>query len=79
MKKKLLIVIAVVLIAVVAAVGLTACVDLAGMSPDEIKEYGTLVIATNAEFRMSGNIKSWLSKSVFCKLIHAHRSRLRQK
>ena len=50
MKKKLLIVIAVVLVAVVAAVGLTACVDLAGMSPDEIKEYGTLVIATNAEF-----------------------------
>lgn len=50
MKKKLLIVIAVVLVAVVAAVGLTACVDLAGMGPDEIKEYGTLVIATNAEF-----------------------------
>lgn len=50
MKKKLLIVIAIVLVAVVAAVGLTACVDLAGMGPDEIKEYGTLVIATNAEF-----------------------------
>lgn len=50
MKKKLLIVIAVVLVAVVAALGLTACVDLAGMGPDEIKEYGTLVIATNAEF-----------------------------
>ena len=50
MKKKLLIVIAVVLVAVVAAVGLAACVDLAGMGPDEIKEYGTLVIATNAEF-----------------------------
>ena len=50
MKKKLLIVIAVVLVAVVAAVGLTACDDLAGMGPDEIKEYGTLVIATNAEF-----------------------------
>ena len=50
MKKNLLIVIAVVLVAVVAAVGLTACVDLAGMGPDEIKEYGTLVIATNAEF-----------------------------
>ena len=50
MKKQLLIVIAVALVAVAAVLGLTACVDLAGMGPDEIKEYGTLVIATNAEF-----------------------------
>ena len=50
MKKKLLIVIAVVLAAVVAAVGLSACVALARLGPAEVQEYGTLVIATNAEF-----------------------------
>lgn len=65
MKKKLFIVLAVVLVAVCLVAGFAACVDMSTMGPDEIKEYGTLVIATNAEFEPfeyfdgEGNIIGW--------------------
>ena len=65
MKKKLFVLLAVVLVAVCLVAGFAACVDMSTMGPDEIKEYGTLVIATNAEFEPfeyfdgEGNIIGW--------------------
>ena len=65
MKKKLFVLLAVVLVAVCLVASFAACVDMSTMGPDEIKEYGTLVIATNAEFEPfeyfdgEGNIIGW--------------------
>ena len=65
MKKKLFVLLAVVLVAVCLVAGFAACVDMSTMGPDEIKEYGTLVIATNAEFEpfeyfdAENNIVGW--------------------
>ena len=65
MKKKLFVLLAVVLVAVCLVAGFAACVDMTTMGPDEIKDYGTLVIATNAEFEPfeyfdgEGNIIGW--------------------
>ena len=65
MKKKLFVLLAVVLVAVCLVASFAACVDMSTMGPDEIKEYGTLVIATNAEFEpfeyrdADNNIVGW--------------------
>lgn len=65
MKKKIIVTLAIVLAVVCLAASFAACVDMTTMGPDEIKEYGTLVIATNAEFEPfeyfdgEGNIIGW--------------------
>lgn len=65
MKKKIIVTLAVVLAVVCLAASFAACVDMTTMGPDEIKDYGTLVIATNAEFEPfeyfdgEGNIIGW--------------------
>ena len=65
MKKKIIVTLAIVLAVVCLAASFAACVDMSTMGPDEIKEYGTLVIATNAEFEPfeyfdgEGNIIGW--------------------
>lgn len=65
MKKKIIVTLAIVLAVVCLAASFAACVDMTTMSPDEIKDYGTLVIATNAEFEPfeyfdgEGNIIGW--------------------
>lgn len=65
MKKKIIVTLAVVLAVVCLAASFAACVDMTTMGPDEIKDYGTLVIATNAEFEPfeyfdgEGNIVGW--------------------
>ncbi len=65
MKKKIIVTLAIVLAVVCLAASFAACVDMTTMGPDEIKDYGTLVIATNAEFEPfeyfdgEGNIIGW--------------------